>query len=498
MNQFTIESVLDWLSDSSVHPRNRVNSFQWFHVPTLLTTHIQSQPTKESNEVLSQLLQRMMTILDECFDCQTAISNKRLLHSSLSQLSQSPSLDPKIKRKASQCLTSLDTIKEGPFVLVAVETLESVDKLRRDHDQQQARLNQSERTIAQLEKEKAAWMEERKVLVSQVQSLQREKEQMRVADERRAREMNHPIQLEETVRSLILAQQTIQQMPTELPQRSQPIVASDVIVAFSPEHYRMRGWTVTRINSTGNVGCFTRPVSTGIHRLSITTEANDVMIGVCDAAECTNHLTDDISESPKAALMNWNGYLISGRQYLAQNAEPEKGLEWSAEADLEKRTLHFFINGIQLEHHFVNIPVPLVFALNAYWEDATIGITLWGELKESSVMLSGTQPSPHNPVEVVQASVRLMSKPNTSIPQLSKYIGTFLMFATETGTLLLQTQIEDLHRILTICKRVVSLKRLDDFLSTLDPPSVLQLDKFIDLIGLTVSMPDFDVSSNSG
>ncbi|KAK2950576.1 hypothetical protein BLNAU_14468 [Blattamonas nauphoetae] len=109
-------------------------------------------------------------------------------------------------------------------------------------------------------------------------------------------------------------------------------------------------------------------------------------------------------------------------------------------------------------------------------------------------MLSGTQPSPHNPVEVVQASVRLMSKPNTSIPQLSKYIGTFLMFATETGTLLLQTQIEDLHRILTICKRVVSLKRLDDFLSTLDPPSVLQLDKFIDLIGLTVSMPDFEAN----
>ncbi|KAK2950597.1 hypothetical protein BLNAU_14489 [Blattamonas nauphoetae] len=110
------------------------------------------------------------------------------------------------------------------------------------------------------------------------------------------------------------------------------------------------------------------------------------------------------------------------------------------------------------------------------------------------IWLSGTQPSTQNPVEVLQASVRLMSTHNTSIPQLSKYIRTFLMFATETGTLLLQTQIEDLHRILTICKRVVSPKRLDDFLSTLDPPSVLQLDRFIDLIGLTVSMPDFEAN----
>ncbi|KAK2948598.1 hypothetical protein BLNAU_16497 [Blattamonas nauphoetae] len=94
------------------------------------------------------------------------------------------------------------------------------------------------------------------------------------------------------------------------------------------------------------------------------------------------------------------------------------------------------------------------------WDVIIQGIAHW---------LSGTQPSTRNPVEVLQASVRLMSKQNTSIPQLSKYIRTFLMFATETGTILLQTQIEDLHRILT-------------------------LNKFIDLIGLTVSMPDFEAN----
>ncbi|KAK2950595.1 hypothetical protein BLNAU_14487 [Blattamonas nauphoetae] len=174
----TMESVLEWLSDSSVHPRNKVNSFQWFHIPTLLTTHIQSQQEQQNNELLSQLLQRMMTILDECFDCHTPIPNKRLLHSSLSQLSQSPSLDPKISRKTGQCLTSLDTIKEGPFVLVSVETLESIETLMIDNDELQGTLSEAKGRNAQLEKEMKDVLEREESHLSEIESLQREMEHM--------------------------------------------------------------------------------------------------------------------------------------------------------------------------------------------------------------------------------------------------------------------------------------------------------------------------------
>ncbi|KAK2943347.1 hypothetical protein BLNAU_21736 [Blattamonas nauphoetae] len=127
LNQLTIELVLEWLSDSSVHPRNKVNSYLWFHIPTLLTTHIQpqqDQQNQQNTELLSQLLQRMMTILDGCFDSHTQIPNKRLLRSSLSQLSQSPSFDPKIEKYIGICFVLLDSVDEGPFAIVETSQLD--------------------------------------------------------------------------------------------------------------------------------------------------------------------------------------------------------------------------------------------------------------------------------------------------------------------------------------------------------------------------------------
>ncbi|KAK2950578.1 hypothetical protein BLNAU_14470 [Blattamonas nauphoetae] len=382
MNHPTLESVLEWLSDSSVHPRNKVNSFQWFHIPTLLTTHIQSQqdqPTKQNNELLSQLLQRMMTILDECFDCHTPIPNKRLLHSSLSQLSQSPSLDPKIKRKTSQCLTSLETNEEGPFVVVPKGDLESMEaavssfsNLQQKHDEVQAKFVESERKIAQLEKKATKLENENKQLRSELAS-----------------KTSKPA---ENVRGPPSAQQSVQQTKTEVARKGQ-IVASDVIVAFSPDHFRVSGSTVTQINSNfAWVGCFTKPVSNGIHRLSITTESDSVNIGVLDAAEYPKHLTKATHTSPKAAMMsNGSGHLCSAGRAIVQNTPLQKGQELSAEADLEKRTLNFFINGVQLHHYFINIPVPLVFAIEALHKDDPIDITFWGELKDSSVTFGGTE-----------------------------------------------------------------------------------------------------------
>ncbi|KAK2948596.1 putative Protein kinase domain containing protein [Blattamonas nauphoetae] len=187
------------------------------------------------------------------------------------------------------------------------------------------------------------------------------------------------------------AQQTVQKTKTELPAPSKPHVASDVLVAFSPEQFIVSGSTVTRINSgIGWAVCFTKPVSKGIHRLSIDTIAKYVMIGVCDAAEYPKHLTSAVYKSPKAALMhNFDGYLYTAGNNLVQNTKPQSGQEWSAEADLEKRTLHFFIDGVQQQHHFINIPVPLVFAIDVGMKDVPIEITFWGELKQSSVTFEG-------------------------------------------------------------------------------------------------------------
>ncbi|KAK2947300.1 hypothetical protein BLNAU_17776 [Blattamonas nauphoetae] len=247
----------------------------------------------------------------------------------------------------------------------------SFTNLQQKHDQLQATLSERDDTIVNFENKNEEWL--------------KEKEQMQ-------RELANKTQkLEENERVIAELTQTIQKMKTELAARPTLIDASNVIIALSPDHFRVSGSTVTTIDSSEWAACFTKPVSKGIHRLSIRTEAEYVMIGVLDAAVSPNYLTKDVSESPTAAMMHNNdGSLWSANKRIAYNAQPEKGQEWSAEADLEKRTLHFFVDGVQQPHHFTNIPVPLVFALETYYKDESIDITFWGELEKSSVMFEGT------------------------------------------------------------------------------------------------------------
>ncbi|KAK2948606.1 hypothetical protein BLNAU_16505 [Blattamonas nauphoetae] len=180
----------------------------------------------------------MMTILDECFDSHTPIANKRLLHSSHSQLSQSPSLDPKIKRTIEYCFVALNNADESSFVLVEKDTLDSVEM--KDHtieeqkqqlDAQGMKLSESERKTAQLEGEKAEWTEERMTHLSTIQSLQKEKAQTQQENEQLRSELTSKTQNLEHVRRAEGLKQTIQQMKTEVA-RKKPILASDVIVAL--------------------------------------------------------------------------------------------------------------------------------------------------------------------------------------------------------------------------------------------------------------------------
>ncbi|KAK2953965.1 hypothetical protein BLNAU_11067 [Blattamonas nauphoetae] len=281
----TMESVLEWMNNSSFHPRSKVNSFEWFHIPSLLTTHIQSQSTKQDNELLSQLLQRMMTILDECFDSHTQIANKRLLHSSLSQLSQSPSLDPKIKKALGHCFVSLDSLDEGQLVVVPKHQLESMESKDRAIADQQKKLAQHDTLIvthAKLERELAELRTKELSLLSTVHSLQKEKDQLRqeIAEWQSSlqkenaqlrRELVAKTQkLEATERKQSQTRQTIQQLKSELARKEEFLVSPSIIVAFSPSFFRVNGSTVTRINPREHyAGCFTKPVSNGIHRLSV-------------------------------------------------------------------------------------------------------------------------------------------------------------------------------------------------------------------------------------
>ncbi|KAK2940559.1 hypothetical protein BLNAU_24539 [Blattamonas nauphoetae] len=115
------------------------------------------------------------------------------------------------------------------------------------------------------------------------------------------------------------------------------------------------------------------------------------LFGVLDAAEYPHYLTMPYLDSPKAAMMYNRGSIWSAGRSIAQNRMPPKGQELSAEADLEKRTLHFFVDGIQQPHHFINIPVPLVFAIEVGTKDVPVEITFWGEETQSHVTFHGIE-----------------------------------------------------------------------------------------------------------
>ncbi|KAK2958709.1 putative serine/threonine protein kinase [Blattamonas nauphoetae] len=315
----------------------------------------------------------------KAFDVQ-AVCQKAKIPKSLE-----PVLCLLLSKNPQERLPSAELIRSGRLMKILGEETplsqfirEELDTTKKTVDQLLEQLSESERKNEQLEKEKAEWMEEKK-------QIQQENEQLRSELASKTQKLEH-------VRRAEGLKQTIQQMKTEVA-RKKPILASDVIVAFSPKHFRVFGSTVAQINSDQSwAGCFTKPVSKGIHRLSIRNAGSDgLMIGVLDAAEYPKHLTSAVFHSPKAAMMNnWNGSLFSVGDGFAQNTPPPIGQEWSAEADLEKRTLHFFIDGVQQPHHFINISVPLVFAIDAYSKDVPIEITFWGELKNSSVTFEGT------------------------------------------------------------------------------------------------------------
>ncbi|KAK2953374.1 hypothetical protein BLNAU_11659 [Blattamonas nauphoetae] len=241
LNHPSMESVLELLTDPSVHPRSKVNSFQWSHIPTLLTNQIQSQqqqseqapPPEQSSQLLTQFLESLTKFLEVCFNSHTPIPNKRLLHPSLSQLAQSPSLNPSTKHQAKHCLISLDDSYEGQFVLIEKETLDSVERLQKDHDQLQVKFSESERKNRQLEDEKTTHLSTIKSLERERELLQRENERLRGESDKRVIEM----------------QRMIEGVRDQLNSHIGRMGAKECIVDFSPEHFRVNGSTVTRINS---------------------------------------------------------------------------------------------------------------------------------------------------------------------------------------------------------------------------------------------------------
>ncbi|KAK2957983.1 hypothetical protein BLNAU_7159 [Blattamonas nauphoetae] len=375
----TMKSALEWLDEEYDLPSDKVQSFQWLSLPSLFTT----PPEHQHSELLSNVLQRLTAILDKCFDNHKPIPNKRSLHSSLSQLAQSSSHEAKVKKCLQLCLVSLDNVDEDQFSIVETSELAAMES----KDQTISELKQQLTNQGDLEEAAELLRADEPILTSVVRMLQKKKEEsQRENDELRSELASKTQKLEENERNLTQTQKTIKEMQARLNAISKEIVASDVIVTFSPNHFRLSGSYISNISGKWG-SCFTKPVSTGIHRLSIRTfGTSDIYFGACDASDHPTYLNRFVHGSANAAMMlKSNGSLDPTGKNEIRNLSPREGQEWSAEADMEKRTLHFFLDRVQQANHFINIPVPLVFAIDTKTKDAPIEITFWGELKVSHV-----------------------------------------------------------------------------------------------------------------
>ncbi|KAK2949942.1 hypothetical protein BLNAU_15084 [Blattamonas nauphoetae] len=92
----------------------------------------------------------------------------------------------------------------------------------------------------------------------------------------------------------------------------------------------------------------------------------------------------------------------------------------------------------------------------------------------------------------ISSIVNLMSYQGTSMGKVNKLVNSFLFFQGDQNGMNIGN-LDDLRQLLKICQIVLSPKRLDDYLDSLGDvqPNHLKLFEFIDLVQLTIPIPDF-------
>ncbi|KAK2945211.1 hypothetical protein BLNAU_19851 [Blattamonas nauphoetae] len=123
LKEMTIDTAIEELETGMFQPEAVVNSRVWQTIPIV----IREYDVQEERNIhkMERLIRALLQILNECLSRDIRIINRRILHSSLSTLAQSPTLPKKIRVGVTQCLTSLDSIEDDHFVLVGADEFNS-------------------------------------------------------------------------------------------------------------------------------------------------------------------------------------------------------------------------------------------------------------------------------------------------------------------------------------------------------------------------------------
>ncbi|KAK2960261.1 hypothetical protein BLNAU_4814 [Blattamonas nauphoetae] len=106
----------------------------------------------------------MSRILTDFSDLELPLINKRLLHSSLSTLSQTPTLPKKIRIRVEKCVPALNSITDGPFMMMETDEVRSMEQS----------LSELQHLSSEIEKQKMELETRIKDLVQDVEKYQKD------------------------------------------------------------------------------------------------------------------------------------------------------------------------------------------------------------------------------------------------------------------------------------------------------------------------------------
>ncbi|KAK2943716.1 hypothetical protein BLNAU_21367 [Blattamonas nauphoetae] len=370
----SIDSVLHLLTTSDSIPETLVKSPQWLLLPDLLDEKL----IGDAEEKYCKLLVALTQIAFILCDSHILLSNKRPLLSSLQTLANSSTLSPKVYPRVESFLAVLKSVPESPHILVDRVTFETLTSDRTTHLLQietlQKQLDDQKR---QFERDQAKTKEENSKLIKELDTLKTNLQKTTQTNTEK----------DKTIQQL---QATVSRLESQLLSLRTPPISTNVIKVFNSAHVKLENSVLTKKSADAWVSCFTKVITSGIHRLSIKTAAPHAMLGIVAPCVYPELVSKGFHSSGKAAAMYNNGVLYTGGETTHKNCALPKDQIWTAEANLSKKTLHFFIGGDQQPNHFVNIPVPLVFSIGIYDLNSTITITSWTELSTSGIQYEGT------------------------------------------------------------------------------------------------------------
>ncbi|KAK2945770.1 hypothetical protein BLNAU_19326 [Blattamonas nauphoetae] len=386
----SIESVLNELSSSEPNVSVIVNTPNWNQIPLL----IQDWDGKDETPML-RLLDELSRILTLVSDSDVPLANKRLLHSSLSNLSQSPTLPKKGRLRIAHSLTTLDSVPDGPFTIVETEKFRTMEhalsEVEKRSSEMTERINDlTDRVVQAEEKTRQAEVATR---MAEEQKSQAEREKEKLSDEvkRTAKELGEAregkAKSEREKREMAEKMEQMKQQLTDVP----IWVGTESLQTLDRAAHRLTSTTLTQIIKLEKKNdwrtAFTLPIDEGEWEFKI--RRNDINWNVNIHSLKMPHTTvvDAISVGLVATSFFGVGGMWQGGQFkpAGTNKKCDRiGQTAAIRVNMSTREARLFVDDEEQPGIFTDIPSPLCLGISTSksMTDAPVEV-LWLKLRRS-------------------------------------------------------------------------------------------------------------------